>query len=148
VLRSNTKYTYLNPVADRLLYDARQTAVAIGLCNKRLIALDASTTAFLPWIGSRTLDTVLAILRAAGIDAVGKHQIAILIPKAVASCADIFRKLHSHPPGELKILDALTGPPPAKYDPLLSDDLLRESRKRRWLDLPLALKSLDVERAA
>ena len=142
VLQSTSTYAYIDKTAERLLNEARQTAAAIGFCTRRILPLDTSTTAFLPWVGGRTLDTLKAIFKSSGIDAAIEKRIALKINKPMATCLQLMNHLSHILPADSKILDELTGPPIEKYDWMLNDDLRRETRKRRWMDLPGATAAI------
>lgn len=148
VLQSQKSYKYLNSTAAKLLDDARQTASVLGICTKPLLSLDKARTAFLPWVGSRTLDTLHALLKAAGLEVTIQHRIALSISKPVDQCAEFFTAIISGVLNEAKILESLSGPPPEKYDSLLNDELRYEILKRRWLDVPAATAALNIQPSA
>jgi len=143
VLASSGDCAFLNPAAAQLLKDARETAAAVNLCTARLIPLEAKKTALMAWAGTRTLDTLLAMFKASGIEAAAE-RIAIVVPKPMDACAALLADMIQTPPNESKLLESLTGPPTAKYDSFFSPQLMQETRKRRWLNLAPAMAILKV----
>jgi ATP-dependent Lhr-like helicase len=141
ILCSEKSFPYLSATAADLLQSARKEAAVAGICTKSLIALDLQTTAIMTWTGTRIQDSLRAILNAEGA-ACGDETIALVVNESLEKCETLLRTLSKTTAKDDAVLECLAGPPGAKYDPLLGDALVLETKRRRWLDLPAASNTL------
>lgn len=143
VLTSQKIYAYLNKEAGALLADARNVAQASGICQQSILALGPRETAVMTWTGSRTQDTLAAMLRLHGIKC---HDEGIALVLSLPE-DDARRRLTDitaqHIPS-LKLARLVEPRIRRKYDSLLNDALLDVSITRGWLDLNGAKTIMDA----
>lgn len=140
VLEDSTVYDYLDSTGRDVLEEARRARRDFG--GDLFQELDRGRSAWMTWAGTRTQETLRAILLAAGIESVNR-KIALVLPlppdkarAAVGSAGDLL----AEPQEIAKFVRPKTR---RKYDPLLSDRLLETSLMNDYLDLSGAQKLLD-----
>jgi ATP-dependent Lhr-like helicase len=138
VLAATDPYAYLDPTAAGLLAEARGTAARTGVCRDRLVTLGHRSAAVMTWAGSIATGTLEAMLKAEQVGVVN-HDVGLQVDRSAADCRAILARLTATPPAATAFADHLTGGAAGKYDHLLGDDLRREVRVRRRVDVPAAL---------
>lgn len=141
VLGSDQPIAYLNDAGARLLEKARVTASTARVCTDGFVPLDLKTTAVMTWAGTRTTDTLRALLLASGIEAVDVG-VALVIKQPADDVRRRLGQLMASSVPDAFVLTALRGPPPGKYDSFLDDPLKHALLRQRWLDLPAAVDVL------
>ncbi len=135
VLCSDEPHPYLDGTAERLLAEARAAWTEMDLATTPVRASGSGVILF-PWVGTRRLTTFALALMARGfVTGAGHHVIEVEnchragVEKALAEMAE------APPPDPQPIADRVSKPRLAKFDPVLSKDLI---------DLVISVERLDI----
>jgi len=120
VYEANDVPTFVDPVAGKLLSEARDTYQMLGLSRTRIIDRDGDTLLF-PWTSTTIANLLVLALRAKGLAASLKH-IIISVHRAradqVRSCLELLAS------GDAQVVTAFTQRPSQGYDRFLPRELL------------------------
>ncbi len=146
LLQTASEPNYLHERARMRLGLARAAAKRAGLLEESLLPLANGRYLLLPWCGSRQFETIVQLLRGAGLVVPASYPPYY----AVVSCdsrADLLQALEdlcTNPPSAALL--ASRQPPEwllrEKYDRFVPPELLRESYASDYLDVPGALAGL------
>jgi len=133
---------YLDHRASDLLTEGRQNFTRFGLDRHRLLAAGNATYVFL-WTGDRIANTVVALLGAAGLDAV-KDGLSLSVAKItpVELIAHFTALLAGPPPDQIELASRVHNKTTEKFDPFLPESLLNVGYAAKSLDVPGAWKTL------
>lgn len=147
LLQTNSEPNYLYDRAKMRLGLARGAAKRAGLLEQALLPLANGRWLLLPWCGSRQFDTLMKLLRGAGLEVVEPYSPYYAVLGGCndrAEFVDALADLCANPPSAAHL--AGQQPPEAlrreKYDRFVPPELLRESYASDHLDLPGALACL------
>lgn len=144
ILAGDENYFYLDKVAAQLLSDARTAFRDLGLHERSLLPCGDNVLIF-PWVGTKRLKTLLLALLSRQMDGmISSHVIEI----TGASFEGVRRRLEDiaadHNPDAMRLADHLARPQLAKFDHVLSPELMNLVTIRERLDVPM-LPSIAAE---
>jgi len=148
MLLNDKQVAYLNSEANDWLDSARKSARESGLGNSQWVSHDHDSCELYPWVGSRTMTTMVLLARFAKLDVSAipdrKPPIALSFSIRQSDVADALgRALLSCPTAE-ELAAILPFKHLRKYDVYLSDQLLHRNLAESALDLPEAVAVLRV----
>ncbi|MBM3552137.1 MAG: DEAD/DEAH box helicase [Alphaproteobacteria bacterium] len=137
VLAGDEGYFYLDETAAQLLAAARGAFRDLGLHERSLLPSGDNVLIF-PWVGTKQLKTLLLALLARKMKgSAAWHAIEIL----EASADSVLRKLEdiaaNEDPDAMRLADHLAMPQLAKFDHVLSSELMNLVTIRERLDVPV-----------
>ncbi len=147
LLQTESEPSYLYERAKRRLGLARGAAKRAGLLENALLPLANDRWLLLPWCGSRQFDTLMKLLRHAGMAGIEPYTPYYAVVGGNKKRAELMNALAGichKPPSAAQ----LAGQQPAmalhreKYDRFVPPELLRESYASDHLDVPGALACL------
>ena len=133
---------YLDQHAADLLAEARQNFLRFELGQKRLLEAGSSTYLFL-WTGDRIADTVVALLGAAGLDAV-RDGLSVSVGKVspIELTAHFTALLAGDQPDPVVLAGRVENKAREKYDKFLPAALLDQGYAATHIDVPGAWQAL------
>ncbi|MCY4466787.1 MAG: DEAD/DEAH box helicase [Chloroflexi bacterium] len=147
LLQTESEPNYLYERAKMRLGLARGAAKRAGLLDKALLPLANGRWLLLPWCGTRQFDTLMTLLRHAGMEVREPYTPYYAVLGGCNNLAELVNALAgicANPPSAAQL--ASQQPPEAlhreKYDRFVPPELLRESYASDHLDLPGALACL------
>jgi ATP-dependent Lhr-like helicase len=139
ILDGNEQFGYLDPVAQRMLTQARDAYAELRL-DERATLRDGEDTLVLPWTGDRELGTLGQLLASEGAD-VATENIALRVAdtteaKTLAALQAIAGR---EPPSEIDLARKVQNKIVAKYDDWLGEELLSAEYATTHLDCVVAV---------
>jgi ATP-dependent Lhr-like helicase len=136
ILAGNENYFYLDEMAEQLLGAARTAFRDLGLHERSLLPSGDNVLIF-PWVGTKRLKTLLLALLARQMNGTAAwHAIEIL----TAGCNGVRRHLEDiaadQNPDAMRLADHLAQPQLAKFDRILSPELMNLVTICERLDVP------------
>jgi ATP-dependent helicase Lhr and Lhr-like helicase len=133
---------YLDPLAQRLLGEARDNYRRFGLAENPIVGWGDDTLVF-PFRGDTVMSALALAIQRHGIDCEQNGLALQLADTNPEQAADVLRHLAATPPPEPRTLAALVPEKELdKYDELLDDELLTTAYAARKLDVAGAWASL------
>lgn len=124
VLNGDARPIYLNETAWRLLESARAAFRELGLDSSPFLTVGDDVLLF-PWVGTRKLETLALALQAERLEASRTSHILEVADNRETAVRSVLQRLATAPaPDPLLLAEHASKPCVAKFDPLLTRDLL------------------------
>ena len=147
LLLEDSQHSYMRERAVERLRLARDSARREGVAQSSILSVTDSQFLLLPWHGTRQVDTLLALLRYAGLpvpDNFTPYYMVVSSRDNESALRETLRELCAAPPSASDL--AAQMPDMAlqreKYDPFVPPALLREAYASDCLDVPGAVAAL------
>jgi ATP-dependent Lhr-like helicase len=135
ILAGNEDYFYLDEVAVQLLGDARTAFRNLGLHERSLLPSGDNVLIF-PWVGTKRLKTLLLALLARQMNGTNAwHAIEILAAESNSVRRHLEDIAADQNPDAMRLADHLARPQLAKFDYVLSPELINLVTIRERLDV-------------
>ncbi len=141
VLTSDQEYAYLNPVAAKLLDDAREVARQVGLLKSPVVALGPSSCLWFTWTGTRIQETLCLAAKQAGLEA-ADEDVAIEFKHTPGEVCERLRSLCSEPLDAVQLARAAPLTTRRKFDEYVDEELLTHGFASDGLDAPGAERAM------
>jgi len=123
VLSGDQQYAYLNPVAAKLLGDAREVARHVGMLRSPVVMLGPSSCLWFTWTGTRIQETLCLAAKQAGLEA-ADEDIAIEFKHTPGEVCERLRMLCSKPLDAAQLARAAPLTTLRKFDEFVDEQLL------------------------
>ncbi|NLX57661.1 MAG: DEAD/DEAH box helicase, partial [Phycisphaerae bacterium] len=138
VVTGNGDARYLNDEGTQMLREARAAATAAGLANRNVIPTGDGSCVWFTWTGTVVQRTLMAMARMLGLDAQDQN-VAIEFGHSTDEVKERLRCLSATSPAALSLAEHVPTRFIRKYDPYLSEDLLRRQLAESLLDVSGAM---------
>lgn len=133
VVLGDRQFKYLNATANRLLRDARATAIQAGLAQQSIVALSPSQCLWFTWTGTKIQRTLCLIADSVGLQAIDR-DIAIEFQAATPDVIQRLQQALREPPDAESLATRLPAKQTRKLDHLIAVPLLVQSLAHDSLD--------------
>jgi ATP-dependent Lhr-like helicase len=140
LLEGEATFSFVDDTGARLLEEARDACRSFPL---PLVPLGDERTAWLPFTGSRAMETLRAMLAASGWMATGRRA-ALILPLPEGRARKAIDDAAEHLGDPARLAAHVRPRRRRKHDPLLDDELLVISIERDGLDLEGAREALEI----
>ena len=151
ILAGNEAFVYLDACASRLLADARIAFGNLGLHQQNILPCGRNTLVF-PWVGSKRLTTLLLALMARELKGTAAWHALEIQDVRCDGVARHLQALADEPePDAMRLAERLSQPQLAKFDYVLSPELMKRVTIQERLDVSavpwMARRILELDRS-
>jgi ATP-dependent Lhr-like helicase len=142
ILAGDEQFRYLDPVAERMLVQARQAYAELRL-DQRAVLRDGDSVLIVAWTGDRETGTLAQLLISEGLDATVDSMAVSVASSTESEVSQVIRTIAERvPAAEIELAKAIKNKVIAKYDGWLGDELLSEEYATTHLDCTAAVAAV------